>query len=281
MFYDKYFSLNNEDAKDFMDEFIKAKLHDGKLFKFIMFNDNSDLNKIKLETLFNKSVWFSYYKYLNDPNEFTVNYKLKKVVSKTGVNPKSIKLMMETMNQVYDVCCFTYEVNDNMWEIYSNKHNGFCMVIDVIDTDRLFPIEYVNKKDIDCTKYIIDAYKENHAKISSFEGKAIRRMAILPYVYKDKKYMDIDFTKEKELRIINSSFDEGDGQLGDRVYPNIKDIKEYRGMQLSLEKCKMNLYGICIGENCSPESKLAIINFCNNYNIKLLTYEQLNAFNKL
>jgi len=47
---------------------------------------------------------------LNDKTEFEIKYDSKKVSRETGIREEDIKLMVETMKEIYDVCSFSYKV---------------------------------------------------------------------------------------------------------------------------------------------------------------------------
>ena len=55
-----------------------------------------------------EKIWFSFYKTLNDDTEFQINYKIKKVVSKTGCSKDYIKLITNYLTEMYDVFSLTY-----------------------------------------------------------------------------------------------------------------------------------------------------------------------------
>jgi len=80
-------------------------------------------------------LWFSYYKNLNDPTEFEIDYKIKKIVSRTAWKKQSIETFVSTIQQMYDVCSFTYKLEEYVWEEYGGDGNGICMVFDVLDYD--------------------------------------------------------------------------------------------------------------------------------------------------
>lgn len=45
------------------------------MYKYISFQENAD---IKIQTLKDNKIWFSFYKTLNDETEFSIDYKMKK-----------------------------------------------------------------------------------------------------------------------------------------------------------------------------------------------------------
>ena len=99
-------------------------------------------------------------------------------------------------------------------------------------------------------------------------------MSILPYVIKDLNYKNLDFTKEKELRMW-IGFEEINHILGDRIYPNIKQNKKYSGIQKTLEECNLRLSGICIGRECDSNYRIGIEKYAKINNIKLYSYESI------
>ena len=84
-FYDEYLSrmgnLKNklDLATSYKIEYLKTLLKDNKVYKFISFKEHGEM---KLKTLKEEKIWFSFYKTLNDDTEFQINYKIEEVVSK-------------------------------------------------------------------------------------------------------------------------------------------------------------------------------------------------------
>lgn len=86
-FYDEYLNRlgNLKDKPDmatpYKIEYLKSIIKDNKVYKFISFQENET---IKLQTLIENKIWFSFYKTLNDETEFCIDYSIKKVISETG-----------------------------------------------------------------------------------------------------------------------------------------------------------------------------------------------------
>lgn len=67
------------------------KIDDNILYKFMEFTEDKDLDKKKLDSLLNGTLWFSHYIYLNDKTEFEIKYSPRKVASKTSRSYQNIK----------------------------------------------------------------------------------------------------------------------------------------------------------------------------------------------
>ena len=133
-FYDEYLlhmgNLKNKPdlATPCKIEYLKTLIKDNKVYKFISFQEHSE---IKLKTLMEEKIWFSFYKTLNDDTEFQINYKIKKVVSKTGCSKDYIKLITNYLTEMYDVFSLTYSYEDYMWREYAAGCNGVCVEYNV------------------------------------------------------------------------------------------------------------------------------------------------------
>lgn len=52
------------------------------MYKLISFEENAE---IKISTLLEGKIWFSFYKLLNDETEFEIKYKVKSVIEKQDI----------------------------------------------------------------------------------------------------------------------------------------------------------------------------------------------------
>lgn len=130
-----------------------------------------------------------------------------------------------------------------MWKAYSNNGNGVCLVFNVIDYDMLYPIEYVDKDDVDYIELLIEAYNSSSKELVD---KGIL-MAELPYVINNPDNECMKSYLEKEVRILSDPFDEGILNSGN-VYPEVKNDFDYKGRNLSYDKCGLSLDIIIIGK---------------------------------
>jgi hypothetical protein len=246
-FYKNYAKTPHDEWNKYKNEFLSSLCTNNKVYKFIAFDDNECLNQIKLITLYSNELWLSYYKYLNDPNEFNYKTNLIKIRNKTGANECYIATLKQTMLEVYDICSFSYEIHDYMWEYYANNHNGFCLVFTVLDFDYFWYVEYTNRNRIPWDRYIIDSINNLKNKSSPFEYNV--PMAYLPFVTKNPMNGELRSTDEKELRILYSAFDENEFNDG-FVRPNVKSDKKYKVINEKWSKFNLKLDEVIIGKNC-------------------------------
>lgn len=130
-FYDNYLSIlsfsdicKNQEMKD---QYIRNKLTNDFVYKFISLDDSKDSNYNKIKSLENRELWVSNIKYFEDKSEFKHTYNLSKVSKMTDRSPLAIKNFIDTTEQMNDVSCFTYEMSEYMWKHYANNRKGFCL----------------------------------------------------------------------------------------------------------------------------------------------------------
>lgn len=240
-FYDEFIPLmgnlkdNDNTATKFKINYLKSLIIDGKVYKFMSFKENAE---IKLRTLMDRKVWFSFYRTLNDETEFEIKYKVKKVMQKTGYQQDYIKLVVNCLTEMYDVFSLTYKQEKYMWQDYADCGNGICLVFDVEDYDFLYPVEYCEKNNIDFSKMIIAALKEED----------VRALSIIPWVIKNQynATVRLDSTREKEVRILYCPYDLAEFN-GGIVQMNIKERKGYKGFAKSYQDFGLSLSNVVIG----------------------------------
>lgn len=260
-FYKKYFACLVKDATDCKIDFLHTIIKDRKIYKFIAFDSNENLNKIKMNGIRNEVLWFSHYIYLNDKTEFEIKYNARRISKYTNVPRNDIHRLIGTIKEIYDVCSFTYSYEQHMWKDYANHDSGICICFDVEDMDMLFPVEYVEKEKIDFSSLLIQSYS-----IPKNE-KMIRMdpMSILPFVIKNPINGELLSYKEKEVRILHSPYDDGGFNEG-KIYPNVKSEKQYKGSNVSYTNCGLDVNKIIIGNNCPSEIETQIIEICKTKN---------------
>lgn len=91
---------------------MKKIVSKGKVYKCISFEGEATLTKIKVDTLKQGNIWFSFYKTLNDKSEFQMNYDAKKAALKTGRCVDNVNLLINDFTEMYDVYSLTYEYQD-------------------------------------------------------------------------------------------------------------------------------------------------------------------------
>ena len=263
-FYNEYFQQSLKKATTYKINYLDKLLENRRIYKFIAFDDNEDLNKLKLECIKNDMLWFSHYVYLNDKTEFSIDYDQAKVSSVVGVNRISIHNLVEDIKELYDVCSFSYECKMNMWKDYANHSNGICIVFDVMNLDILFPVAYIEKSNIDFTQLLINSYFIS----ASDRMNRVDPMSILPFIIKNPMNGKLESYKEKEVRILFPSFDDGTFNAG-IIYPQVKSEKGYKGKHVLYNRCDLKINKIIIGKKCSSNMKNSIIQYCAYKNITI------------
>lgn len=252
-FYDEYIErmgnlMDKPDlATPYKIEYLKKIIKNGKVYKFISFEENAE---IKISTLLEEKIWFSFYKLLNDETEFEIKYKVKKVIEKTGCNKEYIDLIVNYLTEMYDVYSLTYMYQEYMWEDYADSGNGICVEFEVGDYDYLYPVEYCDKSKIDFTKMVISALTQSGMELS-----------IIPWVVKNpyNQTAHMDSTKEKEVRMLYCPYDLAEFNGGMLAY-NIKERMGYKGIAKPYKDFELKLTKVIIGDKCSNEQILKLQN---------------------
>ena len=261
-FYDEYLNRlgNLKDKPDmatpYKIEYLKSIIKDNKVYKFISFQENET---IKLQTLIENKIWFSFYKTLNDETEFCIDYSIKKVISKTGYKKENIELLINYLTEMYDVFSLTYSYENYMWEKYASEGKGICVEYNIQNYDYLFPVEYCNKRKIDFTKMVINSLKNGG-----------NELAIIPWVIKNSynETANIDSTKEKEVRILYCPYVLSEFNNG-RLEYNIKERMNYKGISRLYKDFDMDINKIIIGNKCDENEKNKIIHYTEKNKIQI------------
>lgn len=271
-FYEQYLKLAKEiteglsdDAELFKKEYLKQRLKDNKVYKFISLDGDEKDIKAKLDTFKQSKVWFSNYAYLNDKSECDVLYDAQCISQATGLNKKYISMVMDTVMQTLDILSLTYEYQEYMWKTYASNGNGICIEYDVINYKDMFPVAYIDKLGIDYNKMVINAIKY---------GK-VKELSIIPWVIKNPYNVtsDLDSTMEKEVRVLYSPFDEDELNDG-RVYPTVKDDLGYKGIAVPCEKVGLKISKVVIGDKCDNHIVQAFTGHINKERIEYLISEK-------
>jgi len=126
----------------------------------------------------------------------------------------------------------------------------------------LYPVEYVDKNKVDYTEMLIEAYNSSPKEL--FDNGML--MAELPYVIKNPDNESMKSYLEKEVRILSDPFGEGILNSGN-VYPKVKEDLDYKGRDISYDKCGLALDKIIIGKNCDNTLIDSIMNVGDENNI--------------
>lgn len=244
-FYDEYFAIPSFDtekkAHAFKDVYIRLKLENNSLYKFVAFNDDESLNQKKLKMLQQKQFWASRYDLFKDKREMIRPYKCFEVTRRTGKNMRYLINFFSTVNEMNDITCFTYRASEFMWNEYANNGNGYYLEFDMFDSEKFYPVIYLDKSKIDYTNDIIHSFTSE-----AFQDKYIKKLAILPWVLKD-----LVFQEEKEVRFLYGDlYDETEGLMGGRIAPGKKKAMGYNGIECSFDYAGISLKKVVIGSNC-------------------------------
>lgn len=261
-FYDEYLKRvgNLKDKPDmatpYKIEYLKNIIKENKVYKFISFQENET---IKLQTLIEHKIWFSFYKILNDETEFYIDYRMKRVTNETGYNKEYIKLLINYLTEMYDVFSLTYSYENYMWDEYASNGNGICIEYNIQNYDYLYPVEYCDKRKIDFTKMIINSLKNGGAEL-----------AIIPWVIKNpyNKTAQMYSTKEKEIRMLYCPYDLSEFNNG-RIEYNIKERMNYKGISKPYKDFDMGINKIFVGNRCSVNTQNEVLQYGKNNNIPI------------
>lgn len=248
-FYEKYVTLmgNLKDKPDratpYKIDYLRNIIKNEKVYKFISFDEGPNLARMKIDTLKQKKIWFSFYKTLNDETEFQINYDVKKIAKETGRSTGNVHLLINYFTEMYDVYSLTYECQDYMWKDYAANGNGICIEFNVGNYEHLYPVEYLDKESIDFNQMIISGINNGTSD-----------MAIIPWVVKNPSNttLNIDSTREKEVRILYCPY--GFGELnGGTIEMNIKERLGYKGIAKPYEDFGLSISKIIFGDKCNGE----------------------------
>lgn len=259
-YYNQYFNETEEKATEVKKNIIRNLVKDYKVYKFISFGEDVENNLRKIETIKEKKLWFSFYPYLNDDSEFEIKYDINRIAKKLNNQKKLAEEFIKSVKNMYDICSFTYESNSSMWKNYANGGNGLCMVYKINNLDNFFPIEYMDKKDIDFTEMIINFIEIQRKYGNHYLYKHPHPLTIVPFVAKNPKNGKLISTDEKELRILYSH---DDNLL-------FKKGSDYRGVTrpYSDKDIDLGVEEIIIGKKCNELIQKEIVDICHIHNYK-------------
>ena len=261
-FYNDYFAIESFTESDegnlLKDNYIRSMMKDKSVYKFVAFTEDEQLNSRKLTMLEQHQFWASCYDYFNDDREVLRPYNKTWVRWGTGKSQEELDAFFSTVNEMNDISCFTYEPSYFMWKEYANNGNGFCMEFELKDSDKFFPVVYLDKDKLDYTKDIIKSFTSQR-----LDFRIISKLAILPWVTKDLK-----FQIENELRFLcGDVYDQEDGPMGGRIAPGKKRLMGYKGIEYSFEYAGLVLKKVIICSKCVKKREL--LEICDRIGVPL------------
>lgn len=254
-FYKKIEFLDGKDVDQYKAEFLDKKC-EGKLFKFIQFDHNCQLNKRKLDTIFDNKLWFGCPWTMNDSTEFKMpsNSHFK--------NTKEADIFRshcEWLYEMHALCSFSIDITEIMWKEYANDGNGICLVFNVEDYDWFFPVEYVQNKKrysfVPSWRRMIERYiNMEYGKLPNFSS-----LSTAPFFIKDRINPDTgkNSSLEKEVRAIYCMYSEDDLNHGILIPGYCQENKIY-GTQVDWKSINLELANVILGPNLPADIRLEI-----------------------
>ena len=127
-----------------------------------------------------------------------------------------------------------------------------CLEFKVNDLDMLYPVEYKKKDEIDFNAMIIESFKHFEQTSKMKKGLLYNdALPIYPWVVKNPQNGYLDSTREKEIRILYSPYDNSEFNNG-IIDENIKSDKNFYGINVKYDQVGLSLNKIIIGSNCNP-----------------------------
>lgn len=241
-FYFRWFKASLP-GKSFLykDKFIRKLLHNDYVYKFVKLTDDCNLNKQKMECLFNSQLWFSRYDCFSDESEFSFKYSPECISTATGINQEEIANAVEKIKQIY-VCCLTRAITHRMWKDYANYGQGLCLKFSVFNTDYIYPVLYTCCKHDFTNDIIRDLHNFRKNDSPKHALKRLSKASTLFAVEKDL----IKYGWEDEIRLLSQE------EL-DKVCCS--------GIPLAYENVGLKLESIIIGKNCHEPYKQQLLSF--------------------
>lgn len=252
-------------------EYFADKIKNETLFKFIAFDDNTNLNFQKINALKNKQLWFGAYYVFEDGTEMQVKADYERISKETGCDYKIAELYVNFQRELKDVCCLTTSISEEMWNRYANNHSGICLVFKIKSYSFMFPVIYTQKSNIDYTDSIISVFKSlKHSPSQLYLNKELRRISFEPIVLKNS----VDYAYENEVRLLcGDSSDYIFGPCGERLFKTQKKNIGYKGCYYTYDYVKLELSKIIVGKNINKVILDEIISIANEQNVQLI-YEK-------
>ena len=233
----QYLSLLQERKMDEAEEFRKQSIPP-KLVKFFPLNDNSELNRVKLQTLEKELLWISSIDALNDPYEFSCMYVDKDRLSEAGYSDGLIEgfetLMGDTLRTL-GVASLSGNTFDclPMWAYYANNYTGYCVEYDVIRADAIHKVSYEPSR-VALASVLANFYSEFEKMKEAGENTNPEVEFYATLIMQQLFMKHQSWSHEKEYRI---------------VYP----IDKQSGAYVPLSSVGLKTSRIVVGINCTEE----------------------------
>lgn len=237
--------------------FFKIKVHDfripKKLYKFISFNGDEKLVASKMQSLKEESVWFQNIELFNDIFENKAAF-----VDNDLDSSEELYFLFEFFkNFTYAFCMTEDGVNNlSMWGNYGDSFKGICVEYNVISTDAIHPVEYIDKPiciniQLNKVNELCDRYRETQNKE---DQKLLFTFFNFLYGYSNLKSKH--WGHEKEYRIL-AKYGFDDSKVFIKEYA-IKSNNSIKGFNVPLKELGLEVNAVYITSKCEPniENKL-------------------------
>ena len=188
-------------------------------------------NKQRLNSLWEKQLWVSNYKYLNDPFEFKALFLDRERIRDKGWNIGDLEKCLEFAKALTQIGCFSnYGVSHMpLWAHYSNNHKGYCVKYKLLDKAAIYPVLYVEHREATATiptwicAELIKGYEESDKPSQDFW-----RYLIYLFISFTAKFKHWDY--EDEFRLICVETNVEKGTLVSLTQKNMEIEKIYVGL---------------------------------------------------
>lgn len=251
-----YYCKLIEDGKHGAAEEYKKNKLPNKIFKYVyLYDDNTEENKKRFNTLKENKLWLATYEKFNDPFEFKTLYLDIEKLQKLGYSNKEIESLNEILNRMRNsflLTCFSENLTNNMplWAHYANSHKGFCVEYNVKDYKYLYPVSYEVER-IAIASIMINFLDKLKRYSKRKIDKHDKDLGLCASIFKQMGIMkNISWKYENEIRLL---------------YIKLSDINSH-GKSIAVSKLGLETNKIYIGAKCLEENKNELINISSKLN---------------
>ena len=188
-------------------------------------------NKRRLNSLEEKQLWVSNYKYLNDPFEFKALFLDRERIRKYGWKIEELERCLEFAKASAQIGCFSnYGVSHMpLWAHYSNNHKGYCVKYKLLDKTAIYPVLYVGHREATATiptricAELIKGFEKGEEP-----GVDIKKYLIYLFISFTAKFKHWEY--EDEFRLFNVETNVEIGTLVPLIKTNMEIEKIYIGL---------------------------------------------------
>jgi hypothetical protein len=194
-------------------------------------------NENKIDLLRKQSIWLSRLDMLNDPFEFKPQVLDKTTSTLSLAEQQYYEDWLKTAQDSCLITCFSSVIYSNLplWAHYSNNHKGFCIILEIIDKTRFYPVIYQKER------YIVPDEIAKRApnlwRVNDMKPEYQDYWSALTFFATCTKYSR--WSNEKEIRYVMNLF----------PFTNDKHIRKVSMLPAKIKK-------ILIGKNCVRKDEI-------------------------